>query len=381
MSKLLMAGMMLIGLLASCSENDKSPIEKGTPMKLTVTLDSPDMTKAAITDDPTTAAYIASESTINNVVVALFDASGNIVGSPQSFLSTQITSNQVSVTGTSLVTKVAVAANIPQTAFAGVAKLSDFEGKQAVLDSTSTTAGGVTKQAPTKLPMVGEATVSGASTGTATVNVALTRLVSKVTISGIATHFDPNGAYANASFALTEVFMNNVPSTVNCNATSTTSAIVSSPIFLHGEQVTALGLPVAQQKIYLGTGNLTGTVTLPWAGNYKSFYVFPDSTKASQMQLVVKGVFKMNATDTGVTVYYPIILNHGMSGTSFTGTTGSALPDGTDGVILNNKVYSLTVTIAAKGTTDPTKPINTAAVTVNATVAAWPTTTTQSAAY
>jgi len=372
---------MLIGLLASCSENDKSPIEKGTPMKLTVTLDSPDMTKAAITDDPTTAAYIASESTINNVVVALFDASGNIVGSPQSFLSTQITSNQVSVTGTSLVTKVAVAANIPQTAFAGVAKLSDFEGKQAVLDSTSTTAGGVTKQAPTKLPMVGEATVSGASTGTATVNVALTRLVSKVTISGIATHFDPNGAYANASFALTEVFMNNVPSTVNCNATSTTSAIVSSPIFLHGEQVTALGLPVAQQKIYLGTGDLTGTVTLPWAGNYKSFYVFPDSTKASQMQLVVKGVFKMNATDTGVTVYYPIILNHGMSGTSFTGTTGSALPDGTDGVILNNKVYSLTVTIAAKGTTDPTKPINTAAVTVNATVAAWPTTTTQSAAY
>jgi hypothetical protein len=372
MSKLLMAGMMLIGLLASCSENDKSPVEKGTSMKLTLNLTSPTVTKTAITDDPNTTTYIASESTINNVVVALFDASGNIVGSP---VSGSLANSQVSVTGTNLVKKVAVAANIPLSAFANVTTLSGFEGKQAVLDSTSTTVAGVAKQSPTKLPMVGEGVVTVTGSGssfTGAANVALTRLVSKITISGIATHFDPNGAYANASFALTEVFMNNVPSAANCNVTtSTTSAIVNSPTFLHGEQVPTLGLPVAKQKIYLGTGDLTGNITLPWTGNY-SFYAFPDSAQASRMQLVVKGIFKMNASDTGVTVYYPIILNHAMSG-----TTGSTLPNGTDGVILNNKVYSLTATIATKGTTDPTKPIDTAAVTVTLTVAAWPSAITQ----
>ncbi len=350
MSKLLMAGMMLIGLLASCSENDKSPVEKGTSMKLTLNLTSPTVTKTAITDDPNTAAYIASESTINNVVVALFDVSGNKVGDIQSFSSDKVTNNQVSATGSSLMTQAAVAVNVPAASFTNVKTLSDFESVKANLDNTASadaSAAGATQQYATALPMAGEGTVTIAeSAGTATIQ--LTRLVGKVILSGISPNF--SGVYANASFTPTEVFMYNVPSTANCNATSTTSAIASSPTFLQGEQVSPL--LTTNLKDYLGTGALSGTAqTLPWSNQYFSFYVFPNSSSTAQTQLVIKGLFKMNSSDTGTTVYYPITLN--------------------SGTVQNNKVYNLTAVIGSIGTTNPTAPMNVpVGVTLN--VVDWP---------
>ena len=349
MSKLLMAGMMLIGLLASCSENDKSPIEKGTPVKLTLNLTSPTVTKTAITDDPNTATYIASESTINNVVVAIFDASGNIVGSPQP-VQGPLTNSQVSVTGSSLMTQAAVAVNVPVSSFSSVKTLSDFESVKADLDYTATadaSAAGTTQQYATALPMAGEGTVTIAeSAGTATIQ--LTRLVGKVILSGISPNF--SGVYANASFTPTEVFMYNVPSTANCNATSATSAIASSPTFLQGEQVSPL--LTTNPKNYLGTGALSGTAqTLPWSNQYFSFYVFPNSSSTAQTQLMIKGLFKMNSSDTGTTVYYPITLN--------------------SGTVQNNKVYNLTAVIGSIGTTNPTAPMNVpVGVTLN--VVDWP---------
>ena len=355
MSKLLMAGMMLIGLLASCSENDKSPVEKGTSMKLTLNLTSPTVTKTAITDDPNTTTYIASESTINNVVVALFDASGNLVGGIQSFSSAQVTNHQVSATGSSLMTQAAVAVNVPAASFTNVKTLSDFESVKADLDYTATTdasAAGTTQQSATALPMAGEGTVTIAqSVGTATIQ--LTRLVGKVILSGISPNF--SGVYANASFTPTEVFMYNVPSTANCNATSTTSAIASAPTFLQGEQVSPL--LTTNLKNYLGTGALSGTAqTLPWSNQYFSFYVFPNDGSTAQTQLVIKGLFKMSSSDTGTTVYYPITLN--------------------SGTVQNNKVYNLTAVIGSIGTTDPTKPLNVpVGVTLN--VVDWPSTITQ----
>jgi hypothetical protein len=355
MSKLLMAGMMLIGLLASCSENDKSPIEKGKSMKLTLNLTSPTVTKTAITDDPNTTTYIASESTINNVVVALFDVSGNLVGGIQSFSSSQVTNHQVSATGSSSMTQVAVAVNVPAASFANVKTLSDFEGVQASLDNTATSdasAAGATQQYATALPMAGEGTVTIAqSAGTATVT--LTRLVGKVILSGISPNF--SGVYANASFTPTEVFMYNVPSTANCNAQSATSAIASAPTFLQGEQVSPL--LTTNPKNYLGTGALSGAVqTIPWSNQYFSFYVFPNNNSTTQTQLIIKGLFKMNSSDTGTTVYYPITLN--------------------SGAVQNNKVYNLTAVIGCIGTTDPRIPLN-VPVGVTLTVANWASTITQ----
>lgn len=354
MSKLLMAGMMLIGLLASCSDNDKSPIEKGTSMKLTLNLTSPTVTRAPITDDPNTAAYIASESTINNAVVAIFDASGNIVGSPQP-VQGPLTNSQVSVTGSSLMTQAAVAVNVPVSSFSSVKTLSDFESVKANLDYTATTdasAAGTTQQYATALPMAGEGTVTIAqSVGTATIQ--LTRLVGKVILSGISPNF--SGVYANASFTPTEVFMYNVPSTANCNAQSATSAIVSSPTFLQGEQVSPL--LTTNLKNYLGTGALSGTAqTLPWSNQYFSFYVFPNDGSTAQTQLMIKGLFKMNSSDTGTTVYYPITLN--------------------SGTVQNNKVYNLTAVIGSIGTTDPRTPLN-VSVGVTLNVVDWPSTITQ----
>ena len=374
-SRLLMVAMVLIGLSTSCADNDKSPTVSGTPVSFKLTLSSP-QTRAAIPDDPTTTTYVGSEGTISRAVVGLFDASGNIVAK-QSFTSSQITGGQVSINGTSSVTQAAVAVNVPEASFANVKTLSDFQGVQANLDNTATadaSAAGTTQQYATALPMAGTSTVSITSnTGTAT--VALTRLVSRITLTGITTNFP--GAASGESFTPTEVFMYNVAPTAYCNATSPTATTSTSSTWLHGEQVSPF--LTTNQKNYLGTGALTFSpaFTTSWSG-FDTFYAFPNNNTTTQTRLEIKGTYKANSSDAGTTVYYPIILNHYAAGTTFTGTTGSSTPDGTDGVILNNKVYSLSATITAKGVSDPSQTFTgSTPVTVKMSVNAWSTTTNQ----
>jgi hypothetical protein len=371
-SRLLMVAMVLIGLSTSCADNDKSPTISGTPVSFKLTLSSP-QTRAAISDDPTTTTYVGSEGTISRAVVGLFDASGTIVAK-QSFTSAQITGGQVSINGTSSVTQAAVAVNVPEASFADVKTLSDFEGVQANLDNTATadaSAAGTTQQYATALPMAGENPVTITSnTGAATVQ--LTRLVSRITLTGITTNFP--GAASGESFTPTEVFMYNVAPTAYCNATSPTATTSTSSTWLHGEQVSPF--LTTNQKNYLGTGALSGTTqTLPWSG-FDTFYAFPNNNTTTQTRLEIKGTYKTSTSDAGTTVYYPIILNHYAAGTTFTGTTGSSTPDGTDGVILNNKVYSLSATITAKGVSDPSQTF-TGSTPVTMSVNAWGATTNQ----
>ena len=375
-SRLLMVAMVLIGLSTSCADNDKSPTISGTPVSFKLTLSSP-QTRAAISDDPTTTTYVGSEGTISRAVVGLFDASGTIVAK-QSFTSAQITGGQVSINGTSSVTQAAVAVNVPEASFADVKTLSDFQGVQANLDNTATanaSVAGTTQQYATALPMAGTSPVTITSnTGAATVQ--LTRLVSRITLTGITTNFP--GAASGESFTPTEVFMYNVAPTAYCNATSPTATTSTSSTWLHGEQVSPF--LTTNQKNYLGTGALSGTTqTLPWSG-FDTFYAFPNNNTTTQTRLEIKGTYKTSTSDAGTTVYYPIIINHSATGTTFTGTTGSSIPDGTDGVILNNKVYSLSATITAKGVSDPSQTFTSntpTPVTVTMSVNAWSTTTNQ----
>jgi len=375
-SRLLMVAMVLIGLSTSCADNDKSPTVSGTPVSFKLTLSSP-QTRTAISDDPTTATYVGHEGTISRAVVGLFDASGTIVAK-QSFTSSQITNGQVSINGSSSVTQAAVAVNVPEASFANVKTLSDFEGVQANLDNTATadaSAAGTTQQYATALPMAGESPVtitSATNTGAATVQ--LTRLVSRITLTGITTNFP--GAASGESFTPTEVFMYNVAPTAYCNAASPTATTSTSSTWFHGEQVSPF--LSTNQKNYLGTGALgTDAQTLPWSG-FDTFYAFPNNNTTTQTRLEIKGLYKTSSSDAGTTVYYPIVINHYATGTTFTGTSGSTTPDGTDGVILNNKVYSLSATITAKGVTDPSQVFtNSTPVTVTMNVNAWSTTTNQ----
>jgi hypothetical protein len=377
-SRLLMVAMVLIGLSTSCADNDKSPTVSGTPVSFKLTLSSP-QTRTAITDDPTAATYVGNEGTISNAVVGLFDASGTIVAK-QSFTSSQITGGQVSINGSSSVTQAAVAVNVPLASFADVKTLSDFQGVQANLDNTATadaSAAGTTQQYATALPMAGTNTVTiNSSTNTGTAAVQLTRLVSRITLTGITTNFP--GAASGESFTPTEVFMYNVAPTAYCNAASPTATTSTSSTWFHGEQVSPF--LSTNQKNYLGTGALSGTAqTLPWSG-FDTFYAFPNNNTTTQTRLEIKGTYKTSTSDAGTTVYYPIIINHYATGTTFTGTTGSSTPDGTDGVILNNKVYSLSATITAKGVTDPSQTFTSSTstpVTVTMSVNTWGTTTNQ----
>jgi hypothetical protein len=167
-----------------------------------------------------------------------------------------------------------------------------------------------------------------------------------------------------------------VAPTAYCNAASPTATTSTSSTWFHGEQVSPF--LTTNQKNYLGTGALSGTAqTLPWSG-FDTFYAFPNNNTTTQTRLEIKGTYKTSTSDAGTTVYYPIIINHSATGTTFTGTSGSTTPDGTDGVILNNKVYSLSATITAKGVTDPSQVFtNSTPVTVTMSVNQWSTTTNQ----
>jgi hypothetical protein len=391
--KLVIAGIVSMSMLASCagSDNGKSPTEPASPVNFTLSLTgAPVTTKTAIATDPNATAYITSESTINNLVVGLFDANSNLV-TLTPLAGTALSGGKVYVTGNSLVTKAAVAVNVPSSFFSGVKKLSDFEGVQANLDYTASndaSAAGTAGQFATALPMAGEGIVTitpnGTSSASGAVIVPLTRMVSKITLSGITTSF--SGVYAAATFTPTEVFMYNVSPLANCNTNTTTSAInlpTVSTAWLHGEQVTPV-VSAITPKNYLGTAALSGTAkTLPWSGYY-TFYVFPNNSATIQTELMIKGDFCSDGTNaTKTTVYYPIIINHAMAGTTFTGTTGGN-PDGgigNDGVIQNNRVFNLTATITSQGTTNPAQPINTANVTVTVSVNSWPTIINQSATF
>ena len=372
--KLIIAGIVSMSLLASCADNGKSPSGPTTPMRLVLNLTGSPTLKSAITTAPS----VASENTINYLTVGLFDASNNLV-SLTNLTGAALSGNVATVTGNSLVTKVAVAVNVPYSLFASVKKLSDFENVQANLDYTATSdasAAGTTQQYATALPMAGEGTVTitpnGTSASTGTATVPLTRLVSKITLTGITSTFSSTGAYPTASFTPTEVFMYNTPSAANCNLTTTTSVFASTPTFLQGESSN-----LANQKVYLGTGTLTAQA-LPWTGNY-IFYVFPNNNGTSQMELIIKGTFKTSGSDPGTTVYYPIIINHAMTGT--TGGSGAFVPDGTDGVVQNNRAFSLTANITSMGVSSPSSTINTATVNVTVSLTAWPTVINQNATF
>lgn len=387
--KLVIAGIVSMSMLASCagSDNGQSPTEPASPVNFTLTLAGSPVSKTAITGDPAS----TDENTINRVAVGLFDASGNLVSLTELNSGTSnFNGSNALVTGNTLVTKVAVAANMKPGLFAAVKQLSDFEKLQADLDYTASidaSTAGTAGQYATALPMVGESLSSDVSipsggTGTAavtgTAKVYLTRLVSKITLSNITTTFASGGGYPHASFTPTEVFMYNVPSLANCNLTS---VFATAPTWLHGEQVATV-LSTLTPKNYLGTGNLGITLPLtstnPWVGKY-NFYVFPDQDNANHpMELIIKGNFVDDTTvpTTPTVVYYPIIINHAMAGTTGTGAV-AFVPDGTDGVVQNNRAFDLTANITSKGVSNPSILINTANVTVTVSVNPWPTTITQ----
>ena len=274
---------------------------------------------------------------------------------------------------------VLVAVNAPAKTFQGVLTASGFKDKTVEADVAL--CGGTVgeKQDVSKTPMFGSATLSkkdGTSTSEFTATVNVYHMLSKVCLKALNVQFNENGAFKDASFTPTDIFMVNVPNDVKFNVTSNTdaSAWTKTSTFLHGwgnddytvANVSAAGM--GDYKKYLTTGTLTPTELKGTSGSFGKevyFYTLPNGKTelANRTKLVIAGTFKNNTSDAGTKVYYPVPINAKFDNS---GNVTAAGEGTTKYAVYPNRVYNCTVNIKAKGAATPNESLEpqTASVTV-----------------
>jgi hypothetical protein len=418
-NRLLIAGIVSVGLLTSCANNELTPPNDGGPATIKLTLATGGTrtgggtyasgnTIGAPAGDGTLTNSSTDEAKLNLICVGLFKQDGATVSIQEIDLSSAtISVGTISkdITTTTEAYDMVVAANVPTNKFKGITNKTNFIAKAAELAyttsataSANTAATTLNSQQVTALPMYGAATnINSTSASTAQVNMSLTRMVARVGIKSITTAFDVNGAYNGATFVPTEVFIYNVNNSCNWGNSFTTPSTVYS-----GESTTLDGTSAGLASSpttanagsntgyeYLSSGLLNFGTKTPTGGtvnglsvnktdylttgdNQLFFYVFPnDANKPTK--LVIKGIWHFNGTYD--VVYYPIIINHPQTGTTFNDGTGAnsstAIKLGTADNVSANTRYTLSATIMGKGSTSPNVNIIPAVITLKMDVTLW----------
>ncbi len=366
-SYLIISAAVSMALLGSCSSSeDISGTAKGETRTLVLSIKpvesvlptqsgAKNATRVTnISTDPGS----TSENTINAITVGIFDKDGN-VRTIQEFTGS---TNPASVTTSSVQAddKVLVAVNVPSGKFSGVLNDGQFKQKTLDIDAALATSYGGTAGAvelSNNIPMFGSLTGVRIDGSAVSAIVPVYHMVTKVSLASLTTNFLTTGAYKDAIFTPSEIFLINVPDKLYFN---NASPYTPSPTFYRGQ------LPSdAQYKEYLGTGVLaakaiSGSPSTPWGTQY--FYTMPNSNTTNDTRLVIAGTFKNNGDDTGTPVFYPVHINYNSA-------DGSPAQSGqTAKQTYANYNYKLTVVIQGKGADHPTDIIDKQTATVTATV-------------
>ena len=393
-NRLLIAGIVSVGLLTSCASDEESGGGTSSPAVVNLSLATNGATKTntAFPGGGDTGGTIGSyEGTVKNISVGLFDDKDYKLTLDDYDYSTN--GNPRSITTTTRAKKIVVVANVPLLSqFALITTRVGFLGTApALLEYTTSTDGTsysdrikVGSQQPTGLPMFAEDDTQLSSLGTsssAAPSVPLHRVVARVALTQLATDFSST-PYTGAQFIPKEIFMHKVNDIYSWDGTA--SGSVST---VTGESTTSIlgsiGNGTLGNYAYLSSG------ILDWSGNATAnqlttenpyfFYVFPH-TATTPTKLVVKGVFipagKTLETD-GEVMYYPIIVNHLQTNTTITDTGGTHNAGdaySTDSQLATNTCYNIKLTIQGRGVDSPDKDLIPATVSVTLTVAAWATT-------
>ena len=371
----------------SCSSEDvASGTNQGRKSLLTLSINTGNVNNTRAND------WIGSaptkESEIHSMTVGIFDGdnvktiveltAGSGDGTKLNQDGSQATIVTSSLKGTETVL---VAVNAPAKTFQGVLTTSAFKDKTVEADVAL--CGGTVgdKQDVSKTPMFGSATLSkkdenSTSEFTATVNVY--HMLSKIHLQALNVQFNENGAFKDASFTPTDIFMVNVPNDVKFNVTNNidASAWTNTSTFLHGwgndgyTDANSLATGMGDYKKYLTTGALTPATELNrTSGSFGKdvyFYTLPNGKTelANRTKLVIAGTFKNNSSDVvGTKVYYPVPINAKFENS---GDVKPAVDGTTPYAVYPNKVYNCTVNIKAKGASTPNQSLDpqTASVTV-----------------
>ena len=351
---LLIAVLMSVGMMTSCSSSDteeNTPV--GNPAVVSLELNGKAMTRSAASPD---------EANISGGQAAAFDASGAIVGTVQSFLTSEAATPTINTT--TQATQVSVVANPGSTStskFTGIVNKKNLEDVTTDLASTTTAATTANSQDAKLLPKYGNATLTFGTDSKASPTVDMYNLVAKIKLSSIKTDFSGTG-YAGATFVPKEVFL------YNANTTSTFGGTGSVP--QTGENTDnadyAVGTPTAYY--YLSSGVITSYNEL--SPTAYTFYTFPNTTD-TPTKIVIKGAFTPSGGSPEY-VYYPITINKFQDGTTIT-KGGSELTgaDENDSKIGKSTSYDVSITINGKGVKTPDSNITPATATITMKVMDW----------
>lgn len=305
------------------------------------------------------------ESQINRLTVAVFTgAEGNPVNALHEFTGDDIKDAAGGVTGKKITMlcepgtgqTIYVVANAASKLFAGVTNLAGFQAKLALLSETTKSAGtgDVTDtQKANNLPMLGIATGKDFTAGgELKAEIALSRLVARVSISSIKTAFDAAGQFKDATFKVDAVYLKNANSSVNMKKEG------SVPINGGHE-----GAVVTQYLYETVASHIANTeLKTPYY-----FYTFPNVSEDNPTRLIIKGTFDADGKGaTKVTRYYPIVINKKQANTTITAGQGTD-----KGSIAFNTKYVLTAVIKGEGAPDDKTDIDPATLQLTVTVADW----------
>lgn len=324
----------------------------------------------------------ADEMAIEDMTIGIFDANGNVrtiqslekdasastatAGDSKFVISGTKAEAKIVTTGLKAGDNVVVAVNTKLNSanaatFKAAKSVADFN--KGYIDATSalTAASDGTTLSAAKLPKYGITTLASSASNSSefSADVKVKNLVSRVTLAGLTTDFATDGPYAGASFTLSDIFLLNVPNTVDFSTNAWTAQTVS---YIHGSDVDGTGYTAATDK--------KAFLVKSGAQVNDFLYTLPNQYTASNPQktiLVLKGNFKKADEETGKVVYYPLALNAKYDDTG----KATAVDGSTPFVTYPGRNYKCNVTIKTIGSDSPWQEAGPLTATVDVEVEKW----------
>lgn len=203
---------LLIAMFMSCTDNEGQEVLAEKTAKLEISIAGTFNPDSRATDS----AIATVEDNINTIAVGVFN--GNTVNVIKQLNATEIAAKKATINVSPGVSTIIVVANVSNGTFAGVNSKPIFLGKMAQLIETASAPSSEGTQTSTNLPMSGQVidvTLAAGTTVTQTINIS--RMVSRISIGSIQSAFDPAGAYKDASFTVTGIFLHNAKSACTVN--------------------------------------------------------------------------------------------------------------------------------------------------------------------
>lgn len=343
-------GLMLCGLAASCSHDDKidNAETNGTPTALTISVKSQDPVSRAVIQNPGSTEESPSqkdENTINTFTVYVYSAQSNILEAKKTFnYTTDINDGKFLIND--LITgnkKVVVLANEPAITVGAInTEYSNFTTAMFNLSS---------QQTSNSLAMSGEGTVNlTAIPANNTISVTLTRVVAKIRLASVSVapetshpDFTPTKVHimkarGEANYGVPRNYI----SRLDVNTSSTFYGGIAGDVSITPQTFLSEDIEMTANQ----------------STNVPYFYIFPnDDTDGNSTLIVIEGYVN---SEPGTPKYFPFRIR--------TATTGDNI-----GYIKRNDHYTIDVVIkrTADGVSNPEELVDPTALNVTVSVENW----------